>query len=132
MADEPLTGELIDAKLIAKHTKYKVAYEKGLANACMALYKIRTEETFVVDGHNTFTEFLQDWVIGRTQGYALAAAGPVFRLLEKADMADAVTSLDQLKPISKMAPERQVAVIQLAQSKAPTKRGDGKPRLTKF
>ncbi len=128
---KPLEGDLIDKKLIAKHTRYKLAYEKGLANACMALFKIRAEKTYIVDGYNSFPDFLEEWAVGRAQGYALAAAGPVFRLLEKSGDSGLVTSIDQLRPISKMAPDRQLAVVQLAATKTDKKRRDGLPMITK-
>lgn len=127
---KPPEGELITAKLIAKHERYKKAYEKGLANACMALYRIRVEKTYAADGHNDFIEFLNDWALAKSRGYAMAAAGPVFRLLENSAQNGIITSLDQLRPITKMTPDRQVLVIQQAESIATEKRKDGTPKIT--
>ena len=121
--DEPKL-DIIDAGLLERHAKYRAMFRQSLAQASIALMCIKAEKTYVVDGYARFDDFVADELsMSRHYADVLATEGKLFSLLEDnpelSDVLDAITSTEQLRPIYKMAPERQVRVLQLAVEKAP-------------
>lgn len=131
---EALEGELIDAELVKKHKVFMELYRTGIAASSMALAGIYEGETYKADGYATFRDFVADEIgIGRIQGEVLAAEGPLFSILEddpdKAEVLEAITSVEILRPIFRMAAERQIKVLEQAVAMAPTTRA-GRPQLS--
>lgn len=135
MNEPAQTAEIIEADIVRKHKQYLGMFRNSLASAAMALYGIRQEETYIADGYTTFEDFVVDELgVGKTQAYILANEGPLFSMLEDrpdgGEILEAITTAEQLRPIYKMAPDRQVLVLQMAVEKAGRTRAN-RPLLTR-
>lgn len=126
--------ETIDPALKARHAELLQHFRHGIAESAIAAAAIKGEKTYVTDGYASFVDFMADELdTMKTTAYALVGAGPVFQILESDDrhrpILEAITSIEQLKPISKMPAERQVQVLQLAVEKSGKTRA-GRPKLS--
>lgn len=96
------TAELIPAELSARHETLMSQYIKGVAFACISLYRIREEKTYKAIGLESFSEFLRREGISAQTGRLMSNSGPVFELLVEAGEQHLVKHVDIMRPIYKM------------------------------
>jgi hypothetical protein len=114
-----LSGELIDAHLAARHDELMHAFVAGTAGMCIALYRIRDEQTYKAKGFSSYGDFLKRQGISAANGRLFANAGPVFIELQRTGDEMLIKHVDMLKPIYKMPnAEKQAKIIRLAKRRA--------------
>lgn len=127
--------ELPDEVKAKKHAEYLTMFRGSLSSAAIALYAIKKNQTYTVDGYTKFRDFVNDELheYGITVAEILACEGPLFQKIEDNpdwhEIRDAITAPGQLRPICKMDTDRQIRVLQEAIESAGKTRA-GRPLLT--
>ena len=103
---ESLTSQLIARDVQERHDELLRQFAQGVAQMCVALSRIRAEETYRVEGFDSFGEFLDQRGISRANGTVYAELGPLMDKLVLSGEAPLVAHPDMLKPIHQMTRRR--------------------------
>lgn len=102
-------AELLDpVPLAARHSELMREFAAGVAGACIALWKIREERTYIAQGFKSYTDFVKSIHLSAFNGRLYANSGPVILELRTTGDDVLVTHVDLLRPIALLlSPQKQ-------------------------
>lgn len=102
--------QLIDGTKVARHRELCAQFAAGLFATCTALWHIRQEKTYEVDGFDSYKDFLATLQMNVATGRLYANSGAILEALQSTGDDKLVTSVDTLRPIALLlSPQKQDA-----------------------